>query len=162
MFLTSVWRVVVRRPSEFAAGMSGGIAYVLDEDGTFESKCNLAMIDLEPVEAEEAVMRSLANQGGDLASHGLVDVMGDMTSQDAERLHALIVRHAHYTNSAKAKTILADWPTWQKKFRKVMPVEYKRALAEMSKHQEAAGTGLDVLEIGVRKAKGKSKAKAAE
>ncbi|MFM9939331.1 MAG: glutamate synthase large subunit [Hyphomicrobiaceae bacterium] len=142
----------------FAAGMSGGIAYVLDEDGTFESKCNLAMIDLEPVEAEEAVMQSLANQGGDLASHGLVDVMGDMTSQDAERLHALIVRHAHYTNSAKAKRILADWPVWQKKFRKVMPVDYKNALAQMAKHQSANPTGLDVLEIGVPKAKAKAKA----
>jgi len=146
----------------FAAGMSGGIAYVLDEDGTFEQKCNMAMIDLEPVAAEEEVMRRLANQGGDLASHGMVDVMGDMTSQDAERLHALITRHAHYTNSAKAKTMLADWPTWQKKFRKVMPVEYKRALAEMAKHQEANGTGLDVLEIGVSKAKGRRKAPAAE
>ena len=150
----------------FAAGMSGGIAYVLDEDGTFEQKCNLAMIDLEPVAAEEEVMRKLANQGGDLASHGLVDVMGDMTRQDAQRLHALIVRHAHYTNSAKAKTILADWPTWQKKFRKVMPVEYRRALSEMAKHQATLGTDLEILEIGVpaadastAKAKGKPKGK---
>ncbi len=146
----------------FAAGMSGGIAYVLDEDGTFEQKCNMAMIDLEPVAAEEEVMRRLANQGGDLASHGMVDVMGDMTSQDAERLHTLITRHAHYTNSAKAKTMLADWATWLKKFRKVMPVEYKRALAEMAKHQEATGTGLEVIEIGVPKAKGRRKAPAAE
>jgi glutamate synthase (NADPH) large chain len=146
----------------FAAGMSGGIAYVLDEDGSFESKCNLSMIDLEPVAAEEEVMRRLSNQGGDLESHGLVDVMQNMTAQDAERLHALISRHARYTNSAKAKTILADWPTWQAKFKKVMPVEYRRALAEMSKHQAAAGTGLDVLEIGVPKAKGNGKATAAE
>ena len=61
--------------------------------------------------------------------------MRDMSGQDAERLHAIITRHAHYTNSAKAKTILADWPTWQKKFRKVMPVDYRRALEEMAKHQ---------------------------
>ena len=103
--------VVVIGPTgrNFAAGMSGGIAYVLDEDGTFERRCNLSMIDLEPVEAEEEVMRRLANQGGDLESHGLVDVMRDMTSQDAERLHQLIARHAHYTNSAKAKTILENW-----------------------------------------------------
>ncbi|MBV1694468.1 MAG: glutamate synthase large subunit, partial [Hyphomicrobiales bacterium] len=144
----------------FAAGMSGGIAYVLDEDGTFEQKCNLAMIDLEPVAAEEEVMRKLAGQGGDLASHGLVDVMANMTGHDAERLHALITRHAHYTESAKAKMILADWTTWQSKFRKVMPVEYRRALQEMAQHQDADTTGLDVLEIGVRK--GKSKAKAAK
>ena len=73
--------VVVLGPTgrNFAAGMSGGIAYVLDEDGDFERRCNLSMIDLEPVEAEEEVMRRLANQGGDLESHGLVDVMRDMT-----------------------------------------------------------------------------------
>ena len=145
----------------FAAGMSGGIAYVLDEDGSFEQKCNLSMIDLEPVTAEEEVMRRLST-GSDLESHGLVDVMGDMGAQDAERLHALITRHAHYTNSAKAKKILGDWPAWQKKFRKVMPVDYKRALAEMAKHQAADPTGLDVIEIGVPRAKGRGKAKAAE
>jgi hypothetical protein len=86
--------VVVIGPTgrNFAAGMSGGIAYVLDEDGTFEQRCNLAMIDLEPVEAEEEVMRRLANQAGDLESHGLVDVMQDLTGQDAQRLHQLIAR----------------------------------------------------------------------
>jgi glutamate synthase (NADPH/NADH) large chain len=133
----------------FAAGMSGGIAYVLDEDGTFEQKCNLAMIDLEPVAAEDAILNVLPS-ASDLASHGLVDVMADMTSQDAERLHRLISRHAHYTNSARAQTILADWKGWLPKFRKVMPVEYRRALAEMARHQEALGTGLETIEIGVR------------
>ncbi len=147
--------VVVLGPTgrNFAAGMSGGIAYVLDEDGTFERRCNLSMIELAPVEAEEEVMRRLANQGGDLESHGLVDVMRDMTSQDAERLHQIIARHAHYTNSAKAKTILENWTTWQTKFKKVMPVEYARALAEIAKHQAVDGTGLEVIEIGLRPAK---------
>jgi glutamate synthase (NADPH/NADH) large chain len=147
--------VVVIGPTgrNFAAGMSGGIAYVLDEDGTFERRCNLSMIDLEPVAAEEEVMRKLSNQGGDLESHGLVDVMRDMTSQDAERLHQLIARHAHYTNSARAKTILDNWATYQPRFKKVMPVEYRRALAEMTKHQLADKTGFDVLEIGLRAAK---------
>ncbi len=143
--------VVVMGPTgrNFAAGMSGGIAYVLDEDGSFERRCNLSMIDLEPVEAEEQVMRQLSNQGGDLESHGLVDIMGDMTKQDAERLHQLIARHAHYTNSAKAKTILENWAHYQAKFKKVMPVEYRRALEEMSKHQAADKTGFDVLEFGL-------------
>jgi glutamate synthase (NADPH/NADH) large chain len=162
--------VVVLGPTgrNFAAGMSGGVAYVLDEAGDFESRCNLSMVDLEPVAAEEEVMSRLSNQSGDLASHGLVDVMSNMSDHDAERLHALITRHAHYTNSAKAKTILADWPTWSAKFRKVMPVEYRRALKEMEKHQEADVTGLGVLEIGVssakpkQKANGKAKAKPAE
>jgi glutamate synthase (NADPH/NADH) large chain len=137
----------------FAAGMSGGIAYVLDEDGTFERRCNLSMIDLAPVSAEEEVMQRLANQGGDLESHGLVDVMRDMTSQDAERLHQLIARHGHYTNSAKAKTILENWPVWLGKFKKVMPVEYRRALEEIAKHQAPEKTGFDVLEIGMPTAK---------
>jgi len=143
--------VVVLGPTgrNFAAGMSGGIAYVLDEDGTFEGRCNLAMIDLEPVEAEEEVMQRLSNQGGDLESHGLVDVMRDLTGQDAERLHQLIARHAHYTNSARAKTILENWAAWQPKFKKVMPVEYRRALAEMARHQAADPTGLEVIEIGL-------------
>src|SRR5690606_13099560 len=53
--------VVVIGPTgrNFAAGMSGGIAYVLDEDGSFRSRCNLAMVDLEPVEEEEDLMRRL-------------------------------------------------------------------------------------------------------
>ena len=131
--------------------MSGGIAYVLDETGDFERHCNLAMIDLAPVSAEEEVMKRLQGQSQSLESHGLVDVMGDMTSQDAERLHRLITRHMHYTNSAKAKTILADWPTWVAKFKKVMPVEYREALAKLAVAQAADKTGLEVLEIGVRK-----------
>jgi len=119
----------------FAAGMSGGIAYVLDEDGSFERRCNLAMIDLEPVTAEEEATARTLHQAGDLEGHGLVDVMGDMTRHDAERLRALIERHAHYTGSARARAILDDWQAYLPKFRKVMPVEYRRALAEMARAQ---------------------------
>ncbi|MEM6499589.1 MAG: glutamate synthase-related protein, partial [Pseudomonadota bacterium] len=149
--------VIVLGPTgrNFAAGMSGGIAYVLDEAGDFEQRCNMSMVDLEPVEAEEEIMRKLSNQGGDLESHGLVDVMSDMTSHDAERLHQLIEKHARYTNSARAQEILADWAGYLPKFRKVMPVEYRRALAEMTKHQEADATGLDVIEIGLQHLKDK-------
>jgi glutamate synthase (NADPH/NADH) large chain len=145
--------VVVLGPTgrNFAAGMSGGIAYVLDEKGDFDHKCNLAMIDLAPVEAEEAVMRRLANQGGDLESHGLVDILSGMDKGDVERLHTLITRHAHYTNSAKAQAILADWARWLPKFKKVMPVEYRDALKKMASVQAADKTGLEVLEIGVPK-----------
>ena len=149
--------VIVLGPTgrNFAAGMSGGIAYVLDEAGDFEQRCNMSMVDLEPVEAEEEIMRKLSNQGGDLESHGLVDVMSDMTSHDAERLHQLIEKHARYTNSARAQEILSDWASYLPKFRKVMPVEYRRALAEMTKHQEADSTGLDVIEIGLQHVKDK-------
>ncbi|MFM1816310.1 MAG: glutamate synthase, large subunit [Pseudomonadota bacterium] len=145
--------VVVLGPTgrNFAAGMSGGIAYVLDEDGDFEQKCNLSMIDLEPITAEAVVMEKLSNKGSDLETHGLVDVMENMTAQDAERLHRLISRHMHYTDSSKARMILDDWSAWLPKFRKVMPVEYRRALQELSKAAAADQTGLEVLEIGLRK-----------
>jgi glutamate synthase (NADPH) large chain len=122
--------VIGQTGRNFAAGMSGGIAYVLDEDNSFASRCNLAMVDLEPVQAEEDLMLQLHNRGGDLEGHGKVDVMADMTRFDSERLHQLISNHARYTNSARAKQILDNWEQYQPQFRKVMPVEYKRALAE--------------------------------
>jgi glutamate synthase (NADPH/NADH) large chain len=65
-------------------------------------------------------------------------MMLDMREQDLERLHALIVRHAHYTNSTKAQAILADWAGSVPKFKKVMPFEYRRALAELAKARAAA------------------------
>jgi len=84
----------------FAAGMSGGIAFVLNEDGGFEQRCNLGMIELEPViaEADQALLRDL------------------------------ILRHAQYTGSRKAKAVLDQWEAMLPKFVKVMPVEYRRVL----------------------------------
>ncbi|MGB8276322.1 MAG: glutamate synthase large subunit [Methylovirgula sp.] len=123
--------VIGRTGRNFAAGMSGGIAYVLDEDGTFAARCNLAMVDLEPVAEEEEAMQKSYHQGGDLDFHGRVDVMRDMTRYDAERLRQLIANHATHTGSARARTILDKWDEYKGKFRKVMPVEYRRALAEM-------------------------------
>ena len=121
----------------FAAGMSGGIAYVLDEDGTFESRCNLAMVDLESVEEEEELMQRDYHQGGDLEHHGRVDIMSDMTRFDAERLRQLIANHARYTGSTRAREILDDWANYLPKFRKVMPVEYRRALQELMSQSAA-------------------------
>jgi len=123
--------VIGQTGRNFAAGMSGGIAYVLDEDGTFASRCNLAMVDLEPVDEEEELMRKLHHHGGDLEWHGRVDVSGDMTHHDDERLFQLISNHAHYTGSARARTILDNWEQYRPKFVKVMPVEYRRAMLEM-------------------------------
>jgi glutamate synthase (NADPH/NADH) large chain len=127
--------VVVLGPTgrNFAAGMSGGIAYVLDEDGTFEQRCNLAMVELEPVIEEEEISARVYGHANDLEAHGRVDVSDDMTRYDAERLRILITRHARFTGSKRAAEILANWNTWCPKFRKVMPVEYRRALAEMAK-----------------------------
>jgi glutamate synthase (NADPH/NADH) large chain len=143
--------VVVIGPTgrNFAAGMSGGIAYVLDEAGDFERRCNLAMVDLEPVPSENHVMEHTRHQTGDLESHGLVDVT-DMTRFDEERLHQLIENHLHYTGSARAKLILDDWANYLPKFVKVMPVEYRRALEEMARRQLADKTGLGEIEIGLR------------
>ncbi|MDG1710863.1 MAG: glutamate synthase large subunit [Flavobacteriaceae bacterium] len=91
----------------FAAGMSGGIAYLYSEDGTFdEKKFNLEMVELE-----------------------------DLQDADRETLHQLLENHTDYTKSPKASEILKGWPESSKKFIKVMPTDYKRAL-EMMANQE--------------------------
>ena len=59
--------------------MSGGIAYVLDEQGDFSDRCNLAQVELEPIEDEDIALEELDHQGGDLESHGFVDLSRDMT-----------------------------------------------------------------------------------
>ncbi len=125
--------VVVLGPTgrNFAAGMSGGIAYVLDEDGTFASRCNMAMVELEPMPDEEDINAKIFHQARDLEAHGMVDVMSDLSRFDGHRLHHLITRHARFTGSRVAARILDDWKTWYPKFRKVMPVEYRRALNEL-------------------------------
>jgi glutamate synthase (NADPH/NADH) large chain len=115
----------------FAAGMSGGVAYVLDDDGSFSSRCNLAMVDLEPMPEEEDINAKIFHHARDLEAHGLVDIMSDLTSFDGHRLHHLITRHARFTGSATAAKMLNDWKTWYPKFRKIMPVEYRRALNEL-------------------------------
>ncbi|MHC2087760.1 glutamate synthase large subunit [Methylobacterium sp. CM6244] len=114
----------------FAAGMSGGIAYVLDADGSFAARCNLSMVDLEPIEEEDDVMRRF-HQDGDLETKGRVDILADMSGHDEERLSQLITNHLKYTGSPRAKVILDDWAGYRTKFVKVMPVEYRRALREM-------------------------------
>jgi len=122
----------------FAAGMSGGIAYVLDEGGSFKSRCNMAMVELEPVPEEEAVNEREYGAYNDLETHGRVDIMADLTTRDAERLHKLIADHARYTGSKRAAQILSDWKRYRPLFKKVMPVEYRRALAELAKEKAAA------------------------
>ncbi len=114
----------------FAAGMSGGIAYVLDEEGGFSRRCNMAMVELEPIVAEDDALEAF-HQGGDLETMGRVDVSHDMTRFDAVRLRQLIAKHLHYTGSPVAKRILDDWAAFLRKFVKVMPVDYRRALTEM-------------------------------
>jgi glutamate synthase (NADPH) large chain len=101
----------------FAAGMSGGVAYVYDEDGLFAKRCNMGMVSLEKV----------AHQGS-VAS----DAVHHLDQPDEVTLLALIKNHAEYTGSARAKAMLADWEHSRGKFVKVMPNEYKRALIELA------------------------------
>ncbi len=125
--------VIGQTGRNFAAGMSGGVAYVLDEDGTFETRCNMAMVELEPVPEEDDILEKLHHHGGDLAHKGRVDVSGDMTRHDEERLVALIANHRQYTGSARAGEMLDNWERFRPMFRKVMPVEYRRALEDMER-----------------------------
>ena len=105
--------VLGRTGRNFAAGMSGGIAYVLDEDGNFASRCNRAMVELEPVSADEDPD---------------ADPSLDLTRHDNLRLRRLIQKHLDYTGSPQARRILADWEGFRPKFVKVMPVDFRRAL----------------------------------
>ena len=131
--------VIGRTGRNFAAGMSGGVAYVLDEDGNFAERCNMAMVELEPVPEEDDILEKLHHHGGDIAHMGRVDVSSDMTRHDEERLVQLISNHVHYTGSTRAKQILDDWATYRPKFCKVMPVEYRRALIEMERMRMKVG-----------------------
>jgi len=110
-------RVIVlgRTGRNFAAGMSGGVAYVFDRDGDFSKKCNREMVDLETlVESDELAFLQVA-----------------------------IVKHVTYTSSRYAEAILSDWGQLHRRFVKVMPREYKRALAEQAKKK------LDEMTIGI-------------
>jgi glutamate synthase (NADPH/NADH) large chain len=129
--------VLGRTGRNFAAGMSGGIAYVLDEDGSFAGRCNLAMVELEPVPEEDELLEKLHHHGGDIEFHGRVDVSPDMTTHDEERLLALIRSHFRYTGSARARHIMERWGDYRPKFVKVMPVEYRRAIREMQEARMA-------------------------
>ena len=91
--------VIGKTGRNFAAGMSGGVAYVLDEEGDFAERCNMAMVELEPVPEEDDLLEKLHHHGGDIDHKGRVDVSGDMTSHDEERLYQLISNHVHYTGS---------------------------------------------------------------
>jgi glutamate synthase (NADPH/NADH) large chain len=131
----------------FAAGMSGGVAYVLDEEGEFAKRCNLAMVDLQPIPAEEATLEKLHHSAGDLHNHGLVDVTSQMDRNDAERVWELLARHHRYTGSGKARLVLDNWGAYLPKFVKVMPVEYARALQELERAQATS----DGMTIGVKR-----------
>ncbi len=103
-------RVVVLGPTglNFAAGMSGGIAYVLDVDGGFRDRCNTELVGFD-----------------------------DISANDAEELRALVSEHAERTGSPVASGLLERWEQSLERFVKVMPHDYKRALAELEDGAQA-------------------------
>jgi glutamate synthase (NADPH/NADH) large chain len=129
----------------FAAGMSGGVAYVYDPKGGFGRLCNLAMVDLEKIVPQSA--NSGAEGDADEAGRpsqralGVHDNgMGDMLGHDAERLRILVERHFLHTKSERARLILERWDTALAHFVKVMPKDYRAALLDMKAEQRAAKT----------------------
>jgi glutamate synthase (NADPH) large chain len=115
----------------FAAGMSGGIAYVYDPDGDFSKKCNMAMVALDTVlssadqeaKLDRALWHSTVRNGEGQADEAI--------------LKGLIERHFKYTGSTRARNLLDDWANARSKFVKVFPTEYKRALGELSAAKQA-------------------------
>ncbi|PIV74993.1 MAG: hypothetical protein COW56_03965 [Rhodocyclales bacterium CG17_big_fil_post_rev_8_21_14_2_50_68_7] len=99
--------------------MSGGIAYVYDPAGSFRARCNLSMVDLEPLPLPGATPRALRHRG----------------EEDEPQLRRLIEAHATHTGSDVARAILANWPVARSFFVKVFPKEYRRALKELAASQ---------------------------
>ncbi len=128
----------------FAAGMSGGVAYVLDRHGNFESRCNMAQVELEPIASEADALEELDHQGPDLETHGRVDIRHSLSQDDQAILRRLISNHMHYTNSPVAREILDNWSDYCGQFVKVMPVEYRRALREMEA-EKAVQAGKEMI-----------------
>ena len=116
----------------FAAGMSGGVAYVLDEDGGFAKRCNMSMVQLEAIPEEVA-----ASETGEVEAHGRVH-FNHLNKADEAVLRSKIEKHLRYTGSVRAKQILDDWRVYLPKFVKVMPTEYRRALLEIAAQQKEA------------------------
>ena len=101
--------VLGRTGRNFAAGMSGGVAYVLDDDGSFRTRCNMGLVSVESA-----------------------------TGDDLVTVHDLIQRHHDLTRSGVAERLLSSWPDAQKQFLKVMPVEYAKVLAKQHLDTDAA------------------------
>ncbi|SFO00547.1 glutamate synthase (NADPH/NADH) large chain [Formivibrio citricus] len=110
----------------FAAGMSGGVAYIWDPNGAFAKKCNLAMVDLEPVlsQNEQAVQM-------DKAIWHSVE-RGGPQEADEVILKRLLEQHYKHTGSIRTRTLLGNWEETRRAFVKVMPKEYRRALKELA------------------------------
>ncbi|MBK5268358.1 MAG: glutamate synthase large subunit [Acidimicrobiia bacterium] len=115
----------------FAAGMSGGIAYVLDEDGVFAKHANLSMVDLEPIDPASYPIQ--ANENPDR-----FELMADPLRYDAWRIRHLLATHGALVDSSRAREICENFDTYVTKFVKVVPIEYRRAIEERDMKAGAA------------------------
>ena len=115
----------------FAAGMSGGIAYVYDPDGAFRDRCNLSMVALEAIAPADPAANDAPGRPRQRSVSAEDSGMGDMLRHDAERLRILVERHLLLTGSARARLLLEDWDTALTRFVKVMPEDYRRALRDL-------------------------------
>ncbi|MBB1074294.1 glutamate synthase large subunit [Rhodoferax sp. 4810] len=113
----------------FAAGMSGGIAYVFDEAGTFKQRCNTSMVELETI-TENTL--DVTND----------EIQRDMMRYDAARLWQLIQKHVHYTHSQVGQRILDNWEQLLPKFIKVMPIDYRHALTQLQAKRRLPPRGI--------------------
>jgi glutamate synthase (NADPH/NADH) large chain len=129
--------VLGRTGRNFAAGMSGGIAYIYDLGGGFEACCNRAMVDLSSIGPSPP-----AAHDDDVPRPASISVedsgMGDPLGFDAERLRILVERHNRHTGSARAGALLADWDAALAAFVKVTPKDYSRALLDLAAERSAA------------------------
>jgi len=140
--------VLGRTGRNFAAGMSGGIAYVFDEDGQFSKRCNTAMVQLDKVlpaaEQEASVDKAVWHLG----------------QADEAILRKLLDDHHRWTGSLRAREILDTWAESRGKFVKVFPSEYKRALGEINAAKQAGDTIAKAKVVEKSAPKSKSGAKA--
>ncbi|HEY5915241.1 MAG TPA: glutamate synthase subunit alpha, partial [Verrucomicrobiae bacterium] len=114
-------RVIVLGPTgrNFAAGMSGGVAYVLDETGEFPRRCNVQMVALEKLEDPDEI----------------------------EQVWKIVQRHQAYTGSARAAKILGEWKQMVSAFVKVMPKDYQRVLQSLKRVQDSGLSGDDAIMV---------------
>jgi glutamate synthase (NADPH/NADH) large chain/glutamate synthase (ferredoxin) len=114
----------------FAAGMSGGVAYVYDEDGLFETRCNMAMVALERILPSDEQIATVAQ------------ATWHQGQTDEAQLKKMLEDHNRWTGSKRARELLDHWAASRSKFVKVFPTEYKRALAEIYEQKvlESAAT----------------------
>ena len=121
--------VIGKAGRNFGAGMSGGVAYVIDDAGDFEQRVNHQMVEIERVVAEDGVT---SNKPDDPTRS---ELLADLLSDDIWRLQILIARQARLTNSSRAQEILDNFDDYLPRFYKVVPLEFRRAI-EQSRNME--------------------------